>query len=431
MKIDLSLPYAFKARPKGCRDVRNVFLAKSVQVDVPQVSESDTGIVFRFADRKPAVMEQRRDVPSDARFEAAYSSHETAFEMRSYNGELYRKVAGSVSEAEKIGLFTSPFERIDTGRRDTSYGINRQWECDFGADISPARIFADNGPLARPLMEEMTWIMDRASPHCDGSRKAWPPRRSGDMGVRSYHSHRNAFRFEDHFATMADIDWETLALADEMVDIQSKRLLMIGREVWIKSRPPVIAVDHEWQYNKRDDVHIKLVTAPETYVSKLKCAHFSLSDVDVARQYALSIRRTETRTIDAVGELDCDVSMFDYDWRSEAVNRFGYTAAVESFLYLSRNPEKADKLSSEQHDLLAKAFDETAAVNHLLGVHRDMSAYVPDLAAIWKRLSWKQCLPVCISYAGMVEPAAAFALRCIDESPISLLDTRFGTGLAV
>jgi hypothetical protein len=423
MKLHFELPYAFRGRPKGCRDIKDIFLTRRVSGDVPQVSMKETNVVFTVVDRRRDGIVHQQGRWMQQRIDAANSGKNDTFELRSFDGALYRKIAGSVTEARKLGIFTTPFEETNSGRRNKLDDVLLPWQSEYGADISPIRTMPDNAPLARPLMEEMTWIMDRNKPHCDGARSAWPPAPSlWDRRNPPTHAHRNTRRFEKEIENIVDVDWQSMADADAMIQTQMDRLLIIGGQVWVKSRPPAIAVDNDFKWGSHYQSHIRLVTAPEVYVSKLFCAHFSLGGIEEAREYAKEYTSGQCVLFDYTVPYECsDPTLLEYDWRSEAVNRFCYTAAVESRNYLLRNPGNADKITPEQHAIVQAAFDETMQVNHILGIHRDMSAYAIDLKTIWRKLSYRQSLAVGVT-AGCngPEPAAKSLERYLDDAPISV-----------
>lgn len=413
MKIGLELPIAFRGKPKGCRTVRDIFVAKTVEANVPEASLAETEVVFEVAARKKNVSGE-------------------PFELRRFNGHLYRKISGSVQEAEAAGLFTTPFEETNTGRRKKETSVHA-WQCEYGADISPVQRFADNRPLARPLMDEMEWIMDRDRPLCDGGRYAWPTPETGRAYDAPIHVHRNGHHYEDVIKGTQDIDWETLARSEQMIAEQTQRLLLLSGEVWMKSRPPAIEVDPDYHFRRHDNLHIRLVVAPEVYVSKLECAHFSLADIDsayeyselqiahAAREFAKDQRASESALVNSLVPYVChDPDLLDYDWRSEAINRFGYAASVECRNHLIRNPERATKLSDAEIDAISNAFDETMQVNHVLGQHRDMADFVPLLKSAWKTLQYKQSLAIASTTGGQVAPTASIIERYLDDAPISV-----------
>lgn len=424
MKLDIELPFAFRGRPKGCRDIRDIFLTKTVTVEVAEVAKSETGVAFSVAKRTLAGSEDGPDGPwLQARLNAVKSEKRQKFVMRTFQGTLYRKIANSVSEAFELGLFSTPFEHRNSGRRDRdAYGVPA-WQSEYGGDISVVRAFRDNGPLSRPLLDEMSWIMDRDRPHCDGARSSWPPAPSEPNRAYNfaYHAHRNARTFEEEISRITEIDWSSMAAAEQMVDTQTVRLLLIDGEVWIKSRPPAIAVDYEFRWKVHNQLRLRLVTAPEVYVSKLSCAHFSLADMEAAREYAASQSSDRRQIVDNLLPYEYhDPALLDYDWRGEAINRFSYTAAVECRNFLARNPEKGDKVTSDERAVIANAFEETMNVNHILGIHRDMSEFALDLKSAWKKLGYRQCLEVGITAAGVhAEPAASNIEALLDEAPIA------------
>jgi hypothetical protein len=172
-----------------------------------------------------------------------------------------------------------------------------------------------------------------------------------------------------------------------------------------------------------------MVTAPEGYVGNLLTQHFSLRDFDEATEAANRLYGVEedwgegfTRELsDFRRAYECsDDSLLDYDYQQEDINRFGYTAAVECWSYLKRNPEKAEKLDAQQIAMIEAAYNDVGRVNYVLGIHHDMTDYVQGLESAWKKLGHKQMLTGGQGVQSYAVHAAERAIRYAENAPINL-----------
>jgi hypothetical protein len=59
-------------------------------------------------------------------------------------------------------------------------------------------------------------------------------------------------------------------------------------------------------------------------------------------------------------------------------------------------------------------------VNHVLGIHHNMTDYVPSLETAWKQLGHRQALTGGQGIQAYAEMAAERALRYVENAPISL-----------
>jgi hypothetical protein len=435
MDIKLELPIFVRGRTKGARGRQNIF-CKTVHVaDVPEVGLSEMPVVFEVAkriERLPKAGELTdRDDATPERLAAKRAELDRPFVLRTFEGAPYRRIAGSVAEAEALGLFADPFERRLSGRH-LAY-VDQSWQCDYGGDISPARVFRDNGPLARPLVDEFAWMLDRESSNVQLMKTAWPRNPVGrrEDQFAGWNTHRNGVDIDDPAHGINDIDGDDWHTAKEMIRVQAGKLLLVDGEVWLRSRPPCYRVQHlpGYGYGPPGRVEVAMVTAPESYTGDLDVQHFSLADHDLAVQaadglMARYVGREPVFRCDLVDDrvpFEChDDGLLDYDHEEEEINRFGYAAAAEITSFLKRNPKYADRLDESEIGMVADAFEEVRQVNHILGEHRDMTRFVPGLAAAWAALGHKQFLTGGVSVSAEAKTAATRALNYIDAAPIGV-----------
>nr|WP_250807419.1 hypothetical protein [Neorhizobium tomejilense] len=433
VKLDFELPILVRGRPKGSSAVTNVYCATRYSANIPEVSLGEMPIVFEVQKRMGKVTPI--DAPMiNARRDAKRAETATPYRMRSFNGAYYRKIAGSLNEAEELGLFRSPFDARLNGRLAEQYP-GRSWRrslAEYGGDISPIQIVEGNAPLARPLADEFEWQLDRESTTILKSKTAWPrPGPRHEDGTAGWHSHRNAVFLGSLEAGIRDIAGEDMDRAETMIQSQIDRLLIADGEIWLRTRPPAYKVQFRPSVYKGppSQTVISMTTAPESYLGDLYTQHFSLADVSRAEETVADIYGRESdwsegftyEICDFRVPYDClDEALLEYDYQQEEINRVGYTAAVECHAFLERKPEYARKLTQDQLDTIDSAFEATSAVNYLLGHHRDMSEFVPTLAAAWKKLGYKQLLTGGQALSSDAEFAVKHALEYIETAPISI-----------
>jgi hypothetical protein len=433
MKLALDLPIFFRGRPKGSRGVRDIFCKTTYHADVPEISLREMPVVFRVQERNGQIYEfpDQNDTQMVRRNAAKKASLKTPYTLRTFDGVLYRQVARTVAEAERLGLFVNPFDERLIGRYNDNYPLVDDWPTDFGGDISPIRVGTGNGPLARPLVDEFEWHIDRGSTAAPKMKTAWPTpvtRREDDMGA-GWHTHRNAVDFNDHIQGISEIDRDSMERAFSMIETQASKLLIAGGEIWMKSRPPAYRVQYKSSYYRGppSQILVSMVTAPESYVGDLKCEHFALNSLGAAMAEAHRWYGREQdwgdgykrNIVDETVPYEVyDDGLLHFNHEQEEINRFGYVAAVETMAYLGRKPESQEKLTTDELSTVQAAFSETLEVNHILGVHRDMTAYVPALATAWRKFSNKQLLTGGMALTAYGQMAAKRALEYIENAPI-------------
>lgn len=428
MKLSFELPLLVRGRQKAGRNISDIYCTTTFASEIAEISLREMDVVFEVGDRH---MNQDRINRSQAEaIGKPMGFPPRTFRLRAYGGATYRLVSLSVSDAIKHQLFSKPFDDRISGRLANSYQQRGGWPAEHGGDISPARHPGGNKPLARPLTDEFEWRLDRESVHGLKSKTTWPrpPLRAEDYS-KGWHAHRNAVKFAE--AGIRDVDPEDMELALSMYQALADKLVIADGQVWMKSRPPAYRVQRiPGTYKSAPTfIDVSMVTAPEGYVGDLNTQHFSLRDHDEVTETARLLFGQEadwaegmTRELTDLRKpyVCADDSLLDYDYQQEEINRFGYTAAVECWSYLKRNPEKAEKLEAWQLALIEAAYEDVSRVNHVIGIHHDMTDYVPSLEAAWKKLGHRQILTGGQGLVYYAEMAAERALRYVENRPISL-----------
>lgn len=433
VKLNFELPILVRGRPKSSSSVADVYCTTAYSADVPEVSLREMPIVFEARNRAG-------NVPNDGspeivnRILAKTAELKTSYQMRAFAGRCYRKIAGSREEGERLDLFATPFDALLSGRLDDhrpGKGLIQGWLAEYGGDISPIQVVPGNGPLARPLIDEFDWLLDRRSTAALKSKTAWPkpgPRESLSAG---WHRHRNAVRLGSVDAPVKDIDQSDLAAAMAMIQRQVDRLVVADGEIWMASRPPAYRVQFKPSVYKGppSEIVVAMVTAPESFVGNLNTLHFSLGDEDEAIEVAKHLYGDESKwgegftrkLLDFRVPYECsDETLLDYEYQQEEINRVGYTAAFECHAFLGRKPNYESKLTQQEIDVIGEAFAATLESNYILGDHSDMSPFIPTLASAWMKLGYPQILTGGHSLSHYGRRAMDRAMDYVENAPISL-----------
>ena len=437
VRLTFELPILVRGRPKSSKSVIDVYCSTSYLGDIPEVSLLEMPVVFEVSTRGGKLPNNRLKVHEiNDRIEAKVAEMETPYRLRTFEGRYYRKIAGSVKEASRLGLFGTPFDLQLSGRLDSHMPTSRNpapgWLAEYGGDISPVQVVRGNPPIAGPLKDEFEWQLDRRSTLSLKSKLAWPkPGPRGDNLNAGWHSHRNQVRLDGASAQIKEIDGHDLDVAMSLIRTQVDRLIVADGEIWMASRPPAYRVQFMPGFTNGppSQIVVAMVTAPESYVGDLNTLHFSLADEEQAMSAAGRYygndgewRDGHSRTLmDFRVPYECaDETLLDYDYQQEEINRVGYTAAVECHAFLARKPDYAAKLSADQIETIGQAYAATLETNYLLDRHADMSPFIPTLASSWKRLGYKQILTGGHGLSYQAETALARALDHIDNAPINL-----------
>lgn len=156
LKLDFNLPILARKRAKGQSAPSDVYCSVRHSSDVPEISLSEMTVVFEAFTR-------HMPVPTDGTtestmYDACGPGLVPPFEMRVFDGNLYRKIAHSLEEAQELELFIQAFDPELSGRLASTVprtaGRSSRWAAEYGGDISPVRSSGGCGPLSRPLGDE-------------------------------------------------------------------------------------------------------------------------------------------------------------------------------------------------------------------------------------------------------------------------------------
>lgn len=405
LKLDITLPFLTRGKPKRCNTDRYIYVSMPVTAEVPMVAEHDTEVAFETYERYHLFADPDTN-------EHTMEKVQDAWEMRAYDGRLYRKLfeASAVEEA----AFHIAFDDTTAPKRE-----------DPGASISTGFGHYGINPLASAIRRQIEWDLEKASVSDSNVVTAWP----GGQGNIARDRARTATEFPLIAPTTENLDAELMEISQRRIEIQIEKLLVIGKDLWVESRPP------SWRVEVvGNSVTIDLATAIEGFDPILSRRHFPLSRLEEARAYARQCatprpsKDTEYTVSEYVVDYDAHLpELLDFDADTEELSRLGYALAFESMRYGRRNHGWMDNTPANLKNSLCSAYEETIATDYLRGQMGDIGQYVEDLCSIWRRFNrptaWCELGPARGRFGDMlIKRARALA----ENAPITL-----GNGIAM
>jgi hypothetical protein len=348
-----------------------MYVAMPVEFDIPEVGDRETTVAFEIDE-----MFKHRGLPGGAVPAVKVGG---LLAMREYGGQLYRCI-GSLYDLDTYP-FTSAFSHHDeAATTDPTSGISLVG-CEPG------------NPIASAIRRQHDWQLEKGATGTSGRVAAWP-RGTGDRNGRQIA--RNATDFLSIAPTTRQLNEPISEISRRMIDTQAAKLLFIGRNLWMVSRPPAWRVSVEFQAGSWQHVNIDLclATVIEGFDPKLARRHFPMDRLDEAQEYAVQCAKsnsTDSHLNYHVNEYVVDhiartPELLDFDGDAEELAKIGFALAGECMRHSRSAPKTTVELGHLQHRL-EEAFAITEATNYVLGETGDIAPYVEDLCEIWKRFS--------------------------------------------
>jgi hypothetical protein len=384
MNLNIRYPMMFKSTIKGDRSSRAtkfVDVHHIVSVEIPQVSVRETGIALGTI----------TEGSSPARPAGA-----TLPPIRSYGGKFYRK----------LDLAPDMFDKCYIGALNNSHG-----HIAIG-DVAPRK--SPNGwhPGGYNIRSRNAWLAQVLGIITKRNDRIWPIIHWHDA-IHVPGSTRDFITLDRVRPQLKDIDAESFAYATSMMNMETDRLLRIGRELWMETAMPCVTV-------KPEGLNIEFL--PRGVDTRLDIKRFPLSKLEDARDYMSSIRgqRVETTVVEMGGQ---DVTPFDFDEEDEELYRLCFAVASA----IARRSEQQDfhpiyegkGALFEGHD--RETFDaireELLASNDILDNRGSLQSMLPEIADLWKKCDYPLYNPLLTLKTKRVEEMIE---RCLDAMPISI-----------
>lgn len=368
MRLDLRYPFLTSGVPKRNTRRRDIYVAMSMTVDIPEVSKKETDIAFMsYQTCKLNLRPNHYDMNGEF-LEQDYrvGLWPGGVDLRTHDGKLYRRIGTERQILEDNGR-AFPYAIGDT-------------DLEYGANISFVTT-GNSNPLSAALVRQWDWELERASVSDGRVVNAWPMTMTG----MTRHGAREATDFKDVITQIAEIDGDVSARSLGMIEHQTRRLLAIDGEIWMTCRPPCFVVEIE----DRGEFFgsITLAHAHDGLDPKLSRRYFALNDLEAAREYLQHCackpnrERGEYKLYDALPQYDVIAPEFaEYDADGEELSRIGYALASECSRYVART---SASIEGEKQDSLDAAMRAVSETNYVTAEFGDVTPFVEDLCAIW------------------------------------------------
>ncbi|MCS4089345.1 hypothetical protein [Rhizobium sp. BK176] len=377
MKIDLRYPFLTTGIPKRNTRRRDLYMAISMTVDIPDISARETEVAFKTARKCRINFEQNAYVNGE--YKPAWHhvvEHTGGTVLRTFGGKLYRRIG------TERDIVADPRERIffNLGRA-FPHGIGGL-DLEYGANISFAETGSSNA-MSAALIRQWDWELERTSISDGRVVNAWPMA----LGGLTRHGSRENLDFRGAMADIRDIDAEASDRSLAMIGHQARRLLAIDGEVWMACRPPALVVDVD---ENQPLATLSLAHAHDGFDAKLSRRYFALNDLEAAREYLRDCvakrprERCEYQALEALPSYELLVpEIAEYDAEGEELSRIGYALASECARFIARTDEWIEGNKRDSLDAAMQAVSET---NYALGVFGDVTPFVDDLCGAWDYL---------------------------------------------
>jgi hypothetical protein len=378
VRLDLKYPFLTSGIPKRNANRRDLYMAISMAVEIPEVSTDETQLAFRTAEKFVLShlghrYENGEWVNQHYKVEVVHGG----VDLRTYDGRLYRPIGNEreiledTRSADKLGR---AFPQ-SIGERGLEYG----------ADIS-MRTTGSSNPLSAALVRQWDWELERASVSEGRVVNAWPTAMSGV----TRHGSREAADFRSIMSELREVDGDASERSLRMIDHQTRRLLAIEGEIWMACRPPSLVVDIEERGSNEVFGSLSLAHAHDGLDPRLSRRYFDLGDLERARDYLQQCVRKPQRER---GEYQCREILpryedfapefTGYDADAQELARIGYALASECHRHLARTSKQIGSVNQDTLDAAMRAVVET---NYVTGEFGEVAPFVEDLCAIWHDL---------------------------------------------
>lgn len=365
MKIDISLPFLTRGKPKRCASARDIYVTMPVTIEVPEVFESQTEVAFETFERYALFADPDTN-------EDLMEKVQSGVELRAHEGRLYRKLfdVGSVADAAFHIAFdnnTDPKSVDPDAAISTGFGY-------YGAN-----------PLAGALRRQIEWDLEKTSVGDSNVVLAWPTGAGTTARLRA----RGNAEFPKVAATIEDIDGTVSEKSMRRIETQSAKLLVIGKDLWVACRPPCWRVEAT-----ENQVTIDLAIAIEGFDPVMSRRHFQIDRLEDARDYARKCARAnvvegvEPSLVEFVVVYAAPMpELLEFDADTEELSRIGYALAVECMRYGSGNRGWMEKLPGGLRESLFAAYAAAMETDYVQGRMGDITPYVEDLCSVWRRFN--------------------------------------------
>jgi hypothetical protein len=418
MLLEITLPMVFRGKPLRMRSQRHIHAVMSYSTDVVEVTKAETSLAMEAHSARNLANEEI----------------DAGFELRTYNGRLYRALnTGGPFRTMFSAGFSNAYHSHETG---------------LGTLISPGvpldRQPINQHPLSQPLENHFGFQIAHRNLSSREIASVFP-----DVTVSRAFNEMNLSLYTDVRKTASDLDAEDIDLCLRMHGAQMERLLFVDGKPWVETPPPCFHVTSDRTdrsggsgYERKPLIMQSIM--PAWIEMDMRARRFPLADRAAADRYAEFLRtetvRSSTRDaiVDRTVRIDIhDPQALEFDATAKNTLSMGVFLAQSCMVgNLSKRQSTLaqQRLSDTERSLVQTCEEEIAAINPVLGHEWDARPILEDLAEIWRKLDWPM---ISTSFSGnpMATPmkdydidwfygAVADVVTEMEAGPISIHDFR-------
>lgn len=334
MMTKIRLPMMFDARVGKKEAVQRVHLAREFSVDIPEISTSESEIVFRAFSHGPVPFVADR---FSRRSPLIFGRGTEQFLIREYNGRIYRRMDERYAEA-----FPDPGHEHEGG-------------------------------VSRPIREHYEFLLKIAR-ELRGV-KTWPP--------HTLYTHPPEDKlFDDFVGKFSLLNQDDIAEAEEMHVRRLGELLSIDGEIWAVTPPPCLSVQLEQgKFTDIADIAtIRLGIMPDSFDKYLSRRYFSVHQHEEAKEYAEALKtifawgKLGVRNLIAAHQAESSPYL-DFDGVEDMAMRLSTGLAFSCALQKDKAPSPGG--------VVERSYMRAKTMNMMLGRMDDLTGELPALVEAW------------------------------------------------
>lgn len=364
MQTTLKFPIHFQAKPRRARGLRDIVVSYPFDVDILEISKSETNLVFETRET----------------FDAANNMAPVArtYQMLEREGKLYRRLATNT--------------KIDEVIRDA---FSKDWHAaqfPFNEGISLFDGNHNTNPVANALQRQIAWRLQGDSTGRDRKENTWPTAYGRSSKAWGITETLNAHLYGNVLDQLSDIDSDAVAYFLEKFEHQAAKLLIIDGELWMESLPPSICVQYDYVANRRV-ASMYLSILPEGPNRSLETVCFPLDRREEAQHYArlLAPAIDDGRGVevsDALVPFKADGgTLFDFSAEEVELRNLCHHLVVSNERSIrATGPEFLKKFLSETaREQQSLVFELAMCADFVRGQYEDLLPWFDMTATLWKK----------------------------------------------
>jgi hypothetical protein len=388
MILNFSLPLRTRAVPPKSNGIRDIYVAHSVTVDVPEINKDKTEAALEVY----GYIERANGYSDCGEVDLVETVHEQLVQLRIFEGQLYRNISHNI-------------------RRDQDKSHHLPFPRTIGSPVIDDSLYLAGGEfdvinyVAASLVRQHDWDLVKQSGSDSKILTAWPTQYGG---VLSRFDARNGTKWEEIASSLDNTDHALVDDSMHMIETHLKKLIVIDNELWIQCLPPTWCVEVKPDHLNPDTassyhVLLSLKVLPDGFDPELSRRYFPLNQLQEAlafQNFLVNLGSDGKGTFLPSRLIPdhhvIDPKIIEADVGEYEMRRFTYSLTTEIGRYLRKNPAKYQSLDPTLKEFIDRQIEAVSHANYVTGVHTDLSDQLDELIFVWNKLNKP------LSYCNMV-----------------------------